>query len=144
MSYRNPEFLRDHIANIILFYHPTCIDNEFGGYINQLRDDGSVYDRMTKHLVGTCRFIYNLALDQRNLSRDPNPVPTLLEMWEKRVADKLAGVKPERKERNFEEERKQEVVHKNINYGFQSPQMTVRTRLRNESSATRICVADIC
>ncbi len=43
------------------------------------------------HYGFTCRFIYNLALDQRNLSRDPNPVPALLEMWEKRVADREAG-----------------------------------------------------
>ncbi|MDE0428282.1 MAG: AGE family epimerase/isomerase [Caldilineaceae bacterium] len=58
MSYRNPDFLRDHIRSIISFYHPACIDEEYGGYINQMRDDGSVFDRMTKHLVGTCRFIY--------------------------------------------------------------------------------------
>jgi len=58
MSYRDPDFLRDHIRSIISFYHPECIDNEYGGYINQMRDDGSVFDRMTKHLVGTCRFVY--------------------------------------------------------------------------------------
>ena len=58
MSYRNPDFLREHIRSIISFYHPACIDEEYGGYINQLRDDGSVFDRMTKHLVGTCRFVY--------------------------------------------------------------------------------------
>ena len=58
MSFRDPDFLRDHIRSIISFYHPTCIDNEYGGYINQMRDDGSVFDRMTKHLVGTCRFVY--------------------------------------------------------------------------------------
>lgn len=62
MSYRDPAFLRDHIKSIIVFYHPICIDDEFGGYINQLRDDGSIYDRNTKHLVGTCRFIYNYSL----------------------------------------------------------------------------------
>ena len=62
MAYRNPEFLRAHIASIMAFYHPTCIDDELGGYINQLRDDGSIYDRTTKHLVGTCRFVYNYAL----------------------------------------------------------------------------------
>ncbi len=62
MSYRESEFLRDHIRRIISFYHPVCIDNEFGGYINQLRDDGSIFDRKTKHLVGTCRFIYNYSL----------------------------------------------------------------------------------
>ena len=62
MAYRDPDFLRAHIASIMAFYHPTCIDDELGGYINQLRDDGSIYDRTTKHLVGTCRFVYNYAL----------------------------------------------------------------------------------
>lgn len=62
MSYRDPEFLTAHIQSIIDFYHPTCIDTERGGYINQMLDDGTVYDRDTKHLVGTCRFIYNYAL----------------------------------------------------------------------------------
>ncbi len=69
MSFRDPDFLRDHIRSIISFYHPTCIDNEYGGYINQMRDDGSVFDCMTKHLVGTCRFVYcysvaSLALEE--------------------------------------------------------------------------------
>ena len=62
MSYRDDAFLTQHIADIISFYHPNCVDNEYGGYINQLRDDGSVFDRMTKHLVGTCRFIYNYSI----------------------------------------------------------------------------------
>ncbi len=62
MSYRDPAFLRHHISSIMAFYHPICIDTELGGFINQLRDDGSIFDRMTKHLVGTCRFIYNYAL----------------------------------------------------------------------------------
>ena len=62
MSYRDPEFLRNHIQDIISFYYPISIDNELGGYINQLRDDGSIFDRTTKHLVGTCRFIYNYSL----------------------------------------------------------------------------------
>jgi mannose/cellobiose epimerase-like protein (N-acyl-D-glucosamine 2-epimerase family) len=62
MSYRDPDYLKSHIQSIIDFYHPTCIDVERGGYINQLRDDGTIYDRDTKHLVGTCRFIYNYSL----------------------------------------------------------------------------------
>ncbi len=62
MSFRDPAFLRAHMRSIMAFYHPVCIDTELGGYINQLRDDGSVFDRMTKHLVGTCRFVYNYAL----------------------------------------------------------------------------------
>ena len=62
MDFRNPDYLKDHIGRIIRFYHPTCMDEEYGGYINQLRDDGSIFDRMTKHLVGTCRFIYCFSL----------------------------------------------------------------------------------
>ncbi len=62
MSYRDPDFLKAHIKSIIDFYHPACLDTERGGYINQMRDDGSIYDRDTKHLVGTCRFIYNYSL----------------------------------------------------------------------------------
>ena len=58
MSFRDSGFLRDHIKSIISFYHPVCIDRENGGYINQLLDDGTIFDRMTKHLVGTCRFVY--------------------------------------------------------------------------------------
>jgi mannose/cellobiose epimerase-like protein (N-acyl-D-glucosamine 2-epimerase family) len=58
INFRKQKFLQDHIKEIISFYHPRCIDKDFGGYIHQFRDDGSIDDRMTKHLVGTCRFIY--------------------------------------------------------------------------------------
>ena len=51
MSYRDPEFLRNHIKDIISFYHPTCIDDEFGGYINQFRDDGSVRGKTVRKPV---------------------------------------------------------------------------------------------
>lgn len=62
MDFRSKDHLTSHIRTIIDFYHPACIDHELGGYINQMRDDGSVFDRMTKHLVGTCRFVYNYSL----------------------------------------------------------------------------------
>jgi mannose/cellobiose epimerase-like protein (N-acyl-D-glucosamine 2-epimerase family) len=62
LNYRDPQFLRKHIQSIINFYHPACLDKEFGGYINQFTDNGTIYDRTTKHLVGTCRFIYNYSL----------------------------------------------------------------------------------
>mgnify|MGYP001189755834 FL=1 len=62
MNFRNQEFLRNHIKEIISFYHPKCLDNELGGYIHQFRDDGSIDDQMTKHLVGTCRFIYTYSV----------------------------------------------------------------------------------
>jgi mannose/cellobiose epimerase-like protein (N-acyl-D-glucosamine 2-epimerase family) len=61
MSYRSPEFLSAGIRSIVGFYYPVSVDHEHGGFINQLLDDGTIFDRETKHLVGTCRFIYNFA-----------------------------------------------------------------------------------
>jgi mannose/cellobiose epimerase-like protein (N-acyl-D-glucosamine 2-epimerase family) len=60
-NFRSKAFLADHIASIADFYYPDCIDNELGGYLNQFRDDGTIFDDRTKHLVGTCRFIYVFA-----------------------------------------------------------------------------------
>jgi len=60
-NYRSANFLKSQVQNIVDFYYPTCIDNDLGGYINQFRDDGSIFDDQTKHLVGTCRFIYVFA-----------------------------------------------------------------------------------
>ncbi len=51
-------FLQDQIEKIVNFYYPECIDEKLGGYINQFRDDGSIFDDQTKHLVGTCRLVY--------------------------------------------------------------------------------------
>ena len=70
MNYRDPQVLRDHIQRIIDFYHPACIDSERGGYINQFTDDGTIYDRDTKHLVGTCRFVFNYAVAAELFDRD--------------------------------------------------------------------------
>ena len=68
-DYRDPDVLRDEVAAIMDFYHPRCMDHERGGYINQLTDDGTVFDRDTKHLVGTCRFIFNFAQSASLLRR---------------------------------------------------------------------------
>ena len=43
--------------------HPTRPqDTELGGFNNQLRDDGTVYDATTKHVVGTARYTINYAM----------------------------------------------------------------------------------
>lgn len=57
-------FLKSHIDSLLRFYVPIVRDPQ-GGYNNQLRDDGTVYDASTKHVVGTCRFIVNFALVSR-------------------------------------------------------------------------------
>ena len=61
MAFFSEKFLLDHIYKIINFYYPKCIDKKYGGYINQFYDDGEIADYDTKHIVGTCRFIYNFS-----------------------------------------------------------------------------------
>jgi mannose/cellobiose epimerase-like protein (N-acyl-D-glucosamine 2-epimerase family) len=60
-NFRSKSFLIDQVQSIVDFYYPECIDNTLGGYINQFRDDGTIFDDRTKHLVGTCRFVYVFA-----------------------------------------------------------------------------------
>lgn len=63
MGFRDSRWLRQHIINLLKFYHPDCIDHIHGGYIPQLSDiDGHIYDEKAKHIVATCRFIHNFSL----------------------------------------------------------------------------------
>ncbi|XOJ53555.1 AGE family epimerase/isomerase [Candidatus Pseudothioglobus sp. Uisw_050_01] len=52
------------------FYHPRCIDNENGGFFQHFRDDGSVYDYDTRHLVSSTRFIFNYSMASIELDND--------------------------------------------------------------------------
>lgn len=61
-DFRAPEFLTQHMRQIIDFYHPRCLNEAIGGYFNAYRDDGFITDRSTQHLVSTTRFIFNFAL----------------------------------------------------------------------------------
>jgi mannose/cellobiose epimerase-like protein (N-acyl-D-glucosamine 2-epimerase family) len=61
-SFRDPGFLAEHIRHTMAFYHPRCIDRERGGFFHFFRDDGSVYDADTRHLVSSTRFIFNYAM----------------------------------------------------------------------------------
>ena len=54
-------YLRRQIRGIMDFYEPTSIDRNLGGYFQAFRDDGTICDLTTRHLAGTCRFIYNFA-----------------------------------------------------------------------------------
>jgi mannose/cellobiose epimerase-like protein (N-acyl-D-glucosamine 2-epimerase family) len=68
-AFRSPDFLLGHIRRTLEFYHPRCIDPR-GGFFHFFRDDGSVYDRDTRHLVSSTRFVFNYATAWR-LFRDP-------------------------------------------------------------------------
>jgi mannose/cellobiose epimerase-like protein (N-acyl-D-glucosamine 2-epimerase family) len=60
--FRDPAFLTRHIQSIMNFYHPRCIDRVNGGFFHYFRDDGSIYDADTRHLVSSTRFIFNYAM----------------------------------------------------------------------------------
>lgn len=69
-TYADPAFLHAHIKECIGFYYPRCMDYEHGGMYHFFRDDGSVFDARTRHLVSTCRFIFVFSLCA-HLYRDP-------------------------------------------------------------------------
>lgn len=64
-QFRDPGFLTRHIQDTMAFYHPPCIDRERGGFFHFFRDDGSIYDADTRHLVSSTRFIFNYAMAAR-------------------------------------------------------------------------------
>ena len=65
-DFRDPNFLLDHIRHTMAFYHPRAIDPH-GGFFHFFRDDGSVYDTKTRHLVSSTRFVFNYAMAYRRL-----------------------------------------------------------------------------
>ena len=68
-EFRSAAFLRDHVRRTLAFYHPRCIDAS-GGFHHFFRDDGTVYDRETRHLVSSTRFVFNYAMAYRQFG-DP-------------------------------------------------------------------------
>ncbi|WP_440009459.1 AGE family epimerase/isomerase [Halomicrococcus sp. SG-WS-1] len=63
--FRDARWLRQHAGQLLNFYYPDCIDHTHGGYVAQLSDhDGHVYDGRTKHLVATCRLVYNFSVGE--------------------------------------------------------------------------------
>jgi len=67
-DFRSPEFLRAHLRDTMAFYLPRAIDPS-GGLFHFFRDNGEVYDRHTRHLVSSTRFVVTCAMAQR---LDPN------------------------------------------------------------------------
>ena len=68
-NFRSPEFLSDHILHTLAFYEPRALDTA-GGFFHFFKDDGTVYDRRTRHLVSSTRFVFNHATAYRRFG-DP-------------------------------------------------------------------------
>jgi len=61
---RQPAALLAHMRHTLAFYAPRATDAS-GGCFHFYKDDGTVYDRRTRHLVSSTRFVFNHALAWR-------------------------------------------------------------------------------
>ena len=69
-DFRAPEFLREHILHTMAFYDGRCLDPS-GGFFHFFKDDGTVYDRSTRHLVSSTRFVFTHAMAARHFPDHP-------------------------------------------------------------------------
>jgi len=67
-DFRSPEFLLGHIRHTLAFYDGRCLDPS-GGFFHFFKDDGTVYDRRTRHLVSSTRFVFTHAMAFRRFGR---------------------------------------------------------------------------
>jgi mannose/cellobiose epimerase-like protein (N-acyl-D-glucosamine 2-epimerase family) len=68
IDFRSPHFLRRHILDTMAFYDRTSRDPS-GGFFHFFKDDGTVYDRETRHLVSSARFVFNNAAAFRRFGK---------------------------------------------------------------------------
>lgn len=68
-DFKSADVLTQHIQQTLAFYKPTVFD-ENGGFFQHFRDDGSIYDAGTRHLVSSTRFVFNYAMAARVLKDD--------------------------------------------------------------------------
>lgn len=60
-TFKAPEFLSEHAERTLDFYRKNAVDPA-GGFFHCFNDDGSIYDKNLRHLVSSCRFIFNFAM----------------------------------------------------------------------------------
>ncbi len=58
VDFADREFLLEHIQSILDFYLPN-IEDRSGGYFQNFKVDGSVFDPGERHLVSSCRIVFN-------------------------------------------------------------------------------------
>ena len=92
-AFKDKGFLINHAESIMDFYHPICIDKEIGGFFHHFRDDGSIYDSSTRHLVSSTRFIFNYSMASIYLKNDKylNIIKHGIDFLRKSHLDKKTG-----------------------------------------------------
>ena len=63
-NFRSRSTLLEHVRATLAFYDGRCKDMS-GGFVHFYKDDGTVYDRHTRHLVSSTRFVFNYAMAYR-------------------------------------------------------------------------------
>jgi mannose/cellobiose epimerase-like protein (N-acyl-D-glucosamine 2-epimerase family) len=69
-NFRSPDFLKNHMRDILRFYENQALDPK-GGYFHNYLDDGTIFDPKNKHLVSSCRMVFNFATAERLYSKEP-------------------------------------------------------------------------
>jgi mannose/cellobiose epimerase-like protein (N-acyl-D-glucosamine 2-epimerase family) len=69
-DFRSRAFLEGHVQQTMAFYDGRCLDPS-GGFFHFFKDDGTVYDRQTRHLVSSTRFVFNHATAARRFPQHP-------------------------------------------------------------------------
>ncbi len=68
-SFHLPEFLKGHAESTLEFYRKNATDPA-GGFFHCFNDDGSIYDKDLRHLVSSCRFVFNFAMSAARTSNE--------------------------------------------------------------------------
>jgi len=89
-NFRDPQFLRSHMRQTLDFYAPRAMDPS-GGCFHFFKDDGTVYDRRTRHLVSSTRFVFNHALAWRWFGRSVDDVAHSLDFVKQAHAQPHGG-----------------------------------------------------
>ncbi len=62
--FNSSAFLREHMKSVLDFYEPSVVDPN-GGFRQNYRTDGTTFDADNKHLVSSCRMVFNYCLADR-------------------------------------------------------------------------------
>lgn len=60
-NFLDKHFLIDHIEATLRFYEPNALD-QTGGFFHYFLDDGTVFNKASRHLVSSARIVYNYAM----------------------------------------------------------------------------------
>ncbi|MFN7192481.1 MAG: AGE family epimerase/isomerase, partial [Rhodospirillales bacterium] len=64
-DFRSRKAILAHVSHTLDFYHPRAYDPS-GGFFHFLKDDGTIYDARTRHLVSSTRYVFLWAMAARH------------------------------------------------------------------------------